>query len=466
VITPLQQLIARFVGPLYKDRIHMQASFMHVADTHLGYEQYGLRERFNDFSRSFWKITDDAIDRKVDFMVIAGDLFNKRAIDAQTLIHAIEGLKKLKEHRIPVITIEGNHDRSYYRDGVSWLQFLCYQGYIVLLAPVMQDGAPQLASWDGETMLGSHVDLVGGKVRVYGLPWQGAAITRSLEGMAQALKAMRAQEDADGIEYRLLTLHTGIDGMVSRVQGLPTMGQFRQLRDYIDYLALGHVHKPYELEGWIYNPGSPETCSAEEIQWDDRGYYYVQIDTNQPERLFDSTQREPRHHAVRIKTPRRPFLRHELRVDGLDDPQSIYAQLSEYCQHESARSTGKEPRPLVQISITGTLSFDPGALNQAHMEEMLREALQPLHIRIDNHSNDRDYVPEDGELDGRDRSVWHELERHVFEELVSLDARYLPAKEQWGAVLSELKRQALDDEEPPKIAQYLRERRSTLLGPS
>ena len=432
--------------------------FIHIADTHLGYEQYGLRERFNDFSRAFWKIIDDAIDREVDFIVIAGDLFNKRALDAQTLIHAIEGLKRLKDHHIPVITIEGNHDRSYYRDGVSWLQFLCYQGYIILLAPIMQEGVPLITPWDPETMLGSHIDLIGGKVRVYGLPWQGAAITRSLEGMAQALKAAHAEEEAQGIEYRLLTMHTGVDGMVSRVQGLPTMGQFRLLRDYIDYLALGHVHKPYELEGWIYNPGSPETCSAEETQWDDRGYYYVEIDTDQS----DSPQKVSRHRAMRIRTQRRLFLRHELRVDGLEDPQSLYARLSDYCQREGKKHAGTEERPIVQITITGTLSFDAGALNQSHMEEMVRGAFQPLHVRIDNNTNDRDYMPDDGGLDGRDRSVWHELERQVFEELVGFDARYLPAKEQWGAVLSELKQQALNEDAPEKIAQFLREKRATI----
>ena len=75
----------------------MRASFIHIADTHLGYEQYGVRERFNDFSRVFWDIMEEAVHRQVDFVVIAGDLFNKRAIDAQTLIHAIEDLKKLKE---------------------------------------------------------------------------------------------------------------------------------------------------------------------------------------------------------------------------------------------------------------------------------------------------------------------------------------------------------------------------------
>ncbi len=130
----------------------MRASFIHIADTHLGYEQYGVRERFNDFSRAFWDITNEAVKRRVDFVVIAGDLFNKRAIDALTLIHAIEGLKKLKDHSIPVIAIEGNHDRSYYREGTSWLQFLCYQGYITLLAPAMRDGSPVLGAWQPQSM--------------------------------------------------------------------------------------------------------------------------------------------------------------------------------------------------------------------------------------------------------------------------------------------------------------------------
>src|SRR5436305_14032891 len=104
----------------------MRASFIHLADTHLGYEQYGVRERFNDFSRAFWNITEDAANRQVDFVIIAGDLFNQRAIDALTLIHAIEELKQLEERGILGIAIEGNHDRRYYREGVSCLQFIAH----------------------------------------------------------------------------------------------------------------------------------------------------------------------------------------------------------------------------------------------------------------------------------------------------------------------------------------------------
>src|SRR5579872_668938 len=218
----------------------MKASFIHIADTHLGYEQYGVRERFNDFSRAFWDIIDDALYREADFLVIAGDLFHKRAIDALTLIHAIEGLKKLKARGILVIAIEGNHDRSYYREGISWLQFLCHEQYLKLLIPRMRDGAPVIAPWEQSTMAGSYVDVLDGKVRVYGLPWQGSSTVRSMEGLAQALEATRGEEDA-GIEYRLLMMHTGVDGVVPRVQGLPTRANFEPLRRHIDYLALGHV---------------------------------------------------------------------------------------------------------------------------------------------------------------------------------------------------------------------------------
>ncbi len=441
----------------------MQASFIHIADTHLGYEQYGVRERFNDFSRAFWDIMDEAANRPVDFVVIAGDLFNKRAIDAQTLIHAIEGLKKLKEQHIPVIAIEGNHDRSYYRDGISWLQFLCHQEYLTLLAPVMRNGAPILGQWQLDTMRGSHVDLLGGRLRVYGLPWQGAATNHSMEGLAEALASAHAEEESAGVEYRLLMMHTGIEGIVPRVQGLPSMAQFQPLQTYVDYLALGHVHKPYEFDGWIYNPGSTETCGAEESAWEDRGYYVVEIDTDEPERVIDPNKAARCHRATHLVSKRRPFVRHELRVDGLSEPEALYARLEDYCRREGYKHQEDTLRPLVQIQLIGTLNFDAGSLDLSRMEEMVKSYFRPLYTRVDNNTNDQDYIPEGGEIDGRDRSAWHVLELRIFEELVSRDNRYLPAREQWSTVLADLKRMALEKDDPASIAQYLRDKRAELL---
>src|SRR5260370_41667800 len=120
-------------------------------------------------------------------------------------------------------------------------------------------------------------------------------------------------------------MHTGVDGIVPRLAGLPTQSQFEPLKKHIDYLALGHVHKPFEIGDWIYNPGSTETCGAEEAAWEDRGYYYVEIDTEVPALMADPATPSPRHRATHLVSKRRPFVRHELRVDGLNEPNELYA---------------------------------------------------------------------------------------------------------------------------------------------
>ncbi len=258
-------------------------------------------------------------------------------------------------------------------------------------------------------------------------------------------------------------MHTGLEGIVPRIQGLPSMSQFQPLRSWVDYLALGHVHKPYEFDGWMYNPGSTETCGAEEAAWEDRGYYFVEIDTGEPERVVDPNKPARYHRATHLVSKRRPFVRHELRVDGLNEPDALYARLEDYCRREGPEHREGYLRPLVQIHLVGTLNFDAGALDQARMEEMVRDYFQPLYVRVDNNTNDQDYIPEGGDIDGRDRSLWHELERRIFEELVSRDNRYLPAREQWSVVLADLKQMALQKEDPALIAQFLRDKRAELL---
>jgi DNA repair exonuclease SbcCD nuclease subunit len=297
----------------------MHASFVHTADNHLGYEQYGVKDRFNDFALAFHAIVDDAIARRADLFLVAGDLFNKRAIDALTLIQAQEALQRLKTAGIPAVAIEGNHDRSYYRDGISWLQFLCWQGLLYLLNPVVREGTPVLAPWDQQAMRGAYVDFKGGALRVYGLPWYGAGTVRVMEQLAAELARVRPAEEAAGVEYRVLLLHTGVEGILPQLHGLPTRQQFEPLRGLVDYVALGHVHKPYEIDEWLYNPGSTETWSAEESAWE-RGYYYVTIDTAAP-------ADQPCHHAEHLVNPRRPFYRLAFRVDGLPDPTALYDPL-------------------------------------------------------------------------------------------------------------------------------------------
>ena len=52
-------------------------SFVHVADLHLGYAQYGLQARRDDFLKAFEEVAEKTIQLKPDFMIVAGDLFEQ-----------------------------------------------------------------------------------------------------------------------------------------------------------------------------------------------------------------------------------------------------------------------------------------------------------------------------------------------------------------------------------------------------
>jgi DNA repair exonuclease SbcCD nuclease subunit len=439
----------------------LRATFVHTADNHLGYEQYGVKERFNDFARAFLAVVDDAIARKADCFIVAGDLFNKRAIDAMTLMQAQEALQRLKSAGIPAIAIEGNHDRSYYRDGVSWLQFLCWQGLLHLLNPLVREGIPEVTPWDAATMRGAYVDLYGGRLRVYGLPWYGASTGRIMEGFAGELAAVRPREQAEGVQYRLLLMHTGVEGIVPQMHGLPTYEQFQPLRGLVDYVALGHVHKQYSRDNWLFNPGSTETWGAEESAWE-RGYYVVRVDMGAPEG-------ESRHVAEHVVNPRRPFLRKTFRVDGVAEPTLLYDRFDRFCaewareaQAELARGGGA---PVLDIQLGGVLGFDAASVERARLEEYVLQYFEPLVVRIHDNTRDTEYdVAEAEEGDGRDRSTWQQLEVHIFQELLSRDARYLANAPRWAKLLAEMKQMALGGEDPASIAGKLRDARAELLG--
>jgi exonuclease SbcD len=436
----------------------MRATFVHTADNHLGYEQYGYKQRFDDFARAFYAVADDAIARHADLFIIAGDLFNKRSIDALTLIQAQTGLQRLKAAGIPAVAIEGNHDRSYYKEGVSWLQFLCHEDLLTLLNPLLTDGVPALTPWDAASMRGAYVDLHGGKLRVYGLPWYGASTARVMEGFARELAAGRAAEEAAGVEYRLLVMHTGVEGIVPQLHGLPTRAQFEPLRGLVDYIALGHVHKHYCIDDWLYNPGSTETWGAEESAWE-RGYYVVEIDTG-----VDDGQ--SRHTAHLLTNPRRPFLRFSFTVEGLTSPTSLYEHFERFIRErarEHREVVGRQP--VVDVALTGVLAFDAGSYERARLEDCIEQHFHPLVARVHDNTRDTDFDPLGEEFgDAHDRSTWQQLEVHIFQELLARDVRFQPNAAQWAQVLGQIKQMALGGEDPAAIARRLREAQSLLMG--
>src|SRR5688500_17103225 len=150
----------------------MTSTFLHMTDVHLSYYQYQSEERLKDFSRAFRQAIDDAIAQKVNFVLIAGDLFHKANINPPTLLQAKRPLDHLREAGIPAIAINGNHDAVRYGNQFSWLDYLEADGCLTVLKPTFsKNGQLELAPSNGRS--GGYIDLEG--IRVIGLPYLGAS---------------------------------------------------------------------------------------------------------------------------------------------------------------------------------------------------------------------------------------------------------------------------------------------------
>jgi hypothetical protein len=84
--------------------------FAHLADVHLGgWREPKLRE-LN--TQSFCTAIARCIAEKVDFVLIAGDLFNTSLPSMDALKIGVQKLKELQDNHIPVYLIPGSHDFS------------------------------------------------------------------------------------------------------------------------------------------------------------------------------------------------------------------------------------------------------------------------------------------------------------------------------------------------------------------
>ena len=96
-----------------------------MGDCHLGgWRQPELSElNFKSFQYAISK----CIQENVDFVLIAGDLFDSAYPPIETLKDAFQELRKLSDARIPVFLIAGSHD--YSASGKTFLDVLSKAGF-------------------------------------------------------------------------------------------------------------------------------------------------------------------------------------------------------------------------------------------------------------------------------------------------------------------------------------------------
>ena len=389
-------------------------NFIHTADLHLGYRQYDLDERFRDFGRSFQAIAKEAIEARAEFVLIAGDLFHNRNINAPTYYQAHHILAMLKEAGIPCIAIEGNHDRAFIRDSMSWLEALEGQGLLKLIRP------------SGGGLMNNYVDI--GDTRIFGLCYAGASTSRVIPDIAREIAEINAINKPT---YTVLMMHTGIEGqMKGSIIGETSYEDIYNLKDVVDYLALGHYHSAYEMDGWVHNPGSPDTCSISEVG-EPKGYYHV------------------KDGKVALKNiDRRIFLPISIRTDDYLTAGDLMTEVE-----KRLAAAGKPEKPVIHILFRGCLNFDRSHLSLENVKALAIEKLDPLYVDARFELSNDEVCISGIEAGNFDRLA---IEREVLSRLASTDSMLASYAGYYAVALSEIKELAVREADPETLDSTLR----------
>lgn len=94
-----------------------QIKILHTADTQLGFAQYGLDKRLEDFNRSAYGAIISARDHEADFVIVAGDLFEMDRPPASAILAMQAAVSECNRAGIQVCGVPGNHDAGDTEDG-------------------------------------------------------------------------------------------------------------------------------------------------------------------------------------------------------------------------------------------------------------------------------------------------------------------------------------------------------------
>ena len=208
--------------------------FVHLSDSHLGYRQYGLKQRLKDWSRATQEIVNYAVKKEVDFVLHSGALFNSNLVDHTTLIQAIKILNPLKQAEIPFFVIDGNHDRRKGSQSDTANNVLQYLELVDYLGP------------EGDDLKNAIRQI--GNTNIIGLGYYGIYLRSKIENF------LNQMSDAPNI----ILLHAAVEHHVAEGHPDISLAELEMLRPKAVYLALGHAHNSFRISDWIFNPGSPE----------------------------------------------------------------------------------------------------------------------------------------------------------------------------------------------------------------
>jgi DNA repair exonuclease SbcCD nuclease subunit len=349
-----------------------------IGDCHLAPRQYGLQIRRDDIFSTLRRILNEVSLSPANIVVLAGDFFDKRKVEADTFTRALDILKSLYHH---YIFVEGNHDRALMRDEKTWIEALTcaiYQDVVQL-----RKKSYTIAHTDKRNLL-----------LICTLDYSGTDTKEALATMISEIKYMDDNTPTPVVvgntRNRILVAHFGLTEYAGGpISGTISMNDpvFVEARKMFDAIFLGHIHKQYSLPAPtdkslcpVYGLGSIETLGFDEIE-DFTTFYEVL--------WLDGIFRVNRKTVKRA----RPFLDIQVNVEGATSPTEYFERMVHEIIPASAGGWGKFDKDtktnvfenaIVRLTLNGEVAFDRLKLNIPKIRDRLIELTKATHIIIRN----------------------------------------------------------------------------------
>lgn len=245
----------------------------HLSDLH-----FDEKGRLPDLVRVLDTFADQAVEAKVDAVVIAGDFYERRSTPTERAALA-SWLYDLAVHReLPVYGVRGNHDAP---------GDLALMNYVLPRGEILDDDGldidrPRIRS------IGDDLDVRGTPVRFVGWPWvERAWYAKTGRTPANLIQeaGLRAQAARQAGCVPILVAHVEVAGYATAAGHSPigstvAVDPALFLADGCDafaYVALGHIHKAQDWhQGTVAYCGAPNRSNFGEPE--PKGWLLVEID--------------------------------------------------------------------------------------------------------------------------------------------------------------------------------------------
>jgi DNA repair exonuclease SbcCD nuclease subunit len=238
--------------------------FAHLADLHIG----GWREHKMSVLTidAFRYAVEDCILEKVDFMILAGDIFNTSLPNIDFIKETAKNLRTLKDKGIPVYVVTGSHDFS--PSGKTIIDVFEYAGLLINVVKANKENKERIElSFTVDQKTGAKIVGMVGKKNM-------------LEKAYYEVLDREKLESEKG--FKIFVFHSAIDELkpedMSKMESSPAS----LLPKGFDYYAGGHVHIVKHVSIPDYNnlvyPGPLFPNSFSEMEKLGHGGYYIYND--------------------------------------------------------------------------------------------------------------------------------------------------------------------------------------------